>query len=370
MSGRVDDCLVVGGGLVGASLAYGMHRHGATVTLLDEGDIAIRASRGNFGLILVQSKGHGLPVYADWTRQSRLLWPEFAETLLQETGVDVQLRTTGGYWFGFSDEEVEQRKTMLQPLADAAGVPFEILSPSELRERLPRLGPQVVGGSFCPLDAHVNPLRLLKALHTGLVTGGVNVVNGVTVDAMTWKDGVFSISAGAKVFRARRLVLGAGLGNRRLAPMVGLYAPVVPNRGQILVTERLQPFLPCMTNKMRQTEEGSVQLGSSEEDVGFNDLTTLPVMQAIATKAVRTFPFLKDVNLVRSWAALRVMTPDGFPIYEESETCPGAFVVTCHSGVTLAAIHSMRVSAWVLGKGPHPNEAGAFASGRFRGGEQ
>lgn len=362
---QVADCLVVGGGLVGASLAYGAMRKGARVTLLDEGDMAVRASRGNFGLVLVQGKGDGLPVYAAWTRQSRQLWPEFAQLLLNETGVDVQLRTTGGYWFGFTDEEVAQRQRMLQPLAELGGVPFEMLSHDDLKARLPQIGPEVVGGSFCALDAHVNPLRLLLALHTGLAAGGVKVVNGAPVASITWREGVFEAEAGGKTYRARRVVLGAGLGNRRLAPMVGLHAPVVPSRGQILVTERLQPFLPCLTNKMRQTEEGSVQLGSTEEDVGFNDFTTLTAMKALARRAIMTFPFMANVNLVRSWAALRVMTPDGFPIYEESTTCPGAYLVTCHSGVTLAAMHSMRISTWILGQGGHPDQTGSFSASRF-----
>jgi glycine/D-amino acid oxidase-like deaminating enzyme len=62
---------------------------------------------------------------------------------------------------------------------------------------------------------------------------------------------------------------------------------------------------------------------------------------------VRSFPALGDVKLVRAWGALRVMSPDGFPIYQQSATCPGAYVVTCHSGVTLAAAHALRVAPWI-----------------------
>jgi len=81
-------------------------------------------------------------------------------------------------------------------------------------------------------------------------------------------------------------------------------------------------------------------------------------------RAVRQFPLLKDVQLVRTWAALRVYSPDSFPIYEASPRYPGAFVVTCHSGVTLAAAHAMRIAPWVAG-GAMPDELPAFAGGRF-----
>lgn len=365
MSEAIVDCLVIGGGLVGASIAYGAAKSGADTLLLDEGDAALRASRGNFGLIWVQGKGDGQPVYAAWTRQARLLWPDFAATLLADTGVDVQLRPTGGYWFGFSDEEVEQRQAMLQPLSDQGGVPFEMLSYSDLKARVPSIGPAVTGGSFCPLDAHVNPLRLLHALHKGLAASGARLINGAPVQQLVGENGIFTATVGATTYRARRVVLAAGLGNRKLAPMLDLHAPVVPNRGQILVTERLKPFLSSATNKARQTEEGSVQLGSTEEDVGVDDRTTLPAMKALAKKGVMTFPLLANAKLVRAWGALRVMTPDSFPIYEESARYPGAFVVTCHSGVTLSALHSLRVSAWIMGREANPDTAGAFSSSRF-----
>jgi glycine/D-amino acid oxidase-like deaminating enzyme len=78
---------------------------------------------------------------------------------------------------------------------------------------------------------------------------------------------------------------------------------------------------------------------------------------------------LQNVRLVRMWAALRVYSPDGFPIYNESEAHPGAFVVTCHSGVTLAAAHAMRIAPWVMGA-PMPDELPTFSARRFESAEQ
>ena len=359
------DCMVVGGGLVGVSLAYGMALAGGRVVVIDEGDDAIRASRGNFGLVLVQSKGYGLPSYARWTLQSAALWPGFARQLEHATGIDLQLRQNGGYWFGFSDAEVEDRVRVLSALRSDAGIPFETLAPDELRARLPGIGPAVVGGTFCPLDGHVNPLLLLRALYTLLPRHGIELINGAPVRELAPCDGFFVARAGGRSVRARRVVLAAGLGNRALGAAVGLNVPVVPNRGQILVTERLKPFLHCMTNKIRQTMDGTVQLGSTEENVGLDDRNTEQGMRELARRAVATFPRLARARVVRAWAALRVMTPDGFPIYQESATCPGAFVITCHSGVTLAAAHACRVAPWIIGKAPRPEGTEDFTALRF-----
>jgi glycine/D-amino acid oxidase-like deaminating enzyme len=160
------------------------------------------------------------------------------------------------------------------------------------------------------------------------------------------------------------VVLAAGLGNRDLAPMVGLNAPVRPNRGQILVSERMQPFLRHPSLYVRQTDEGVVQIGDTHEDVGFDDGTSLEKLAGIAQRAVRCFPVLANVNVVRTWGALRVLTPDGFPIYQASNDCQGAFVVTCHSGITLASMHAGPLVNWIRG-GDTPTDIRTFKSERF-----
>ncbi len=81
-------------------------------------------------------------------------------------------------------------------------------------------------------------------------------------------------------------------------------------------------------------------LGDSQEDVGFDISQKADVMMAIARRAVRSFPWLRELQIVRAWAALRVMPLDGLPIYDQSERFPGAFTANCHSGVTLAGAHA------------------------------
>jgi glycine/D-amino acid oxidase-like deaminating enzyme len=162
------------------------------------------------------------------------------------------------------------------------------------------------------------------------------------------------VRAGGKEYVASRVVLAAGLGNRDLAPLVGLEAPIRPNRGQILVTERMQQFLRRPTQLVRQTGEGTVQIGDSQEDVGMDDGTSTAQLARIADRACRLFPVLKSANVVRAWGALRVMTRDGFPIYQASVECPGAFLVTCHSGITLASNHAGAIADWIHGDAEPP----------------
>ena len=360
------DTIVVGGGVVGLSLAYGLARAGERVVLLDEGDDAFRAARGNFGLVWVQGKGLGRPAYARWTLKAAASWPAFAAELRERTGIDVELSQPGGLTMCLDDNELAERAAQLQRLRDEVGpdYPYDVLDGDAVRRMLPQTGPAVVGAVHCAADGHTSPLRLLRALLQAFEDLGGHYVPGGRVEAIAHRAGGFELSAGGRTHASSRLVLAAGLGNRTLAPLVGLSAPVTPNRGQILVTERLQPFLTHPTLYVRQTGEGVIQIGDSKEDVGFDDGTTLAQLSRIAARAAKCFPLLEGVNIVRTWGALRVMSPDGFPIYQASAQCPGAFVVTCHSGITLAPQHAGPLVDWIRG-GEEPQETRGFKAERF-----
>lgn len=363
---RDIDTLVVGGGVVGMSIAYGMARAGDRVCVLDGEDDALRASRGNFGLVWVQNKGLGRTPYAQWTMQSARTWQALATELQELTGTDVELQQPGGLSMNFDEKTLQASSAKLDALGRELGItyPYEVLGADRLRQITPGIGPDVVGAIYCPLDGHVSPLRTLRALvHAYQLRGGQRIA-GATVDRIEYRGGEFHVHAGDRSWTAGRVVLAAGLANRELAPLVGLSAPVRPVRGQLLVTERMQPFLHHPCHFVRQTGEGTVQIGDSKEEVGMDDGTTMPEMARIAARAVRCFPILASANIVRTWGALRVMTPDGYPIYQESAQCPGAFVVTCHSGITLAPAHAGPLVDWMR-TGTEPAEIRGFKAERF-----
>ena len=181
------DVAIVGGGLLGSAIAWGLGRLGQSVAVLDEGDITKRASRANFALVWVQSKGLGMPAYTGWTVRASQAWPRLAAELKDETGLDVALQQNGGFHLTLGEAEFAQR----------------------------------------------------------------------------------------------------------------------------------------------------------------------------------TFPHLARLNVVRTWAGIRVMPRDGFPIYDQSETHPGAFVACCHSGVTLAPNHAFDIARMVKRGALETELVEAFSARRF-----
>src|SRR5437016_10242430 len=118
---RQFDAIVIGGGLVGTAIGYGLARAGLKAAILDEGDIAYRASRGNFGLVWVQSKGLGAPHYQRWTRASAETWPALAAELQQRTGIDVGLEQNGGLQLCLGDDEFAGRRRVMEQMQREAG---------------------------------------------------------------------------------------------------------------------------------------------------------------------------------------------------------------------------------------------------------
>lgn len=357
---------VIGGGVVGLSVAWGLLKRGRRVVVLDGDDGSFRASRGNFGLVWVQSKGMNQPRYAQWSQYSASIWAEFAQELAHNTGYNVPLEQKGGYDFHFSEESLYQTVEKYEKLKDQLGgdYPFEVLGHNALKKEEPHIGPKVVGAILHHQDGHANPLKLLQALAADVRRMGAQVLVSRLVTDVEHRDGFRLTCQDGTVISAAKVILSAGLGAAQLGAKFGFKAPVRPQRGQVLITEKLPKIINRPSLIARQVDEGGIQIGATNEEVGFNDQVTQSGLSGLAADAVAAYPILGKAQLVRSWGALRVLSPDGLPIYQESKEMKGAYLVTCHSGITLAAAHAQSLPDWIEHSAAAPNLE-VFSEDRF-----
>ena len=311
----------------------------------------------------MQGKGKGAPAYQRLTRQSSDLWPGFLEELRHHAGgMRVDFERRGGLAFCLGDQEFAQRKSLIaaleaerladDPADDPAGFPAadagdtEMISRADLQGLVPDLplGNRVSGASFCASDGHVNPLQLLAALHAAIRHLGGKIRHGQPVQAIRPEAGGFAVQTPEGIWRGAQVVIAAGIASGALGRQVGLAVPIRAQRGQILVTQRAAPMLPLPCSGLRQTAEGTIMIGATKEEVGADVSATIRASAWLARKTVEISPALARLQLVRHWSGLRIMSPDGNPVYAQSADFPGAFVTTCHSGVTLAAVHAARLA--------------------------
>lgn len=358
--------IVVGGGIVGGALAYGIARHGRRVVLLDGADNDLRAARANFGLVWVQGKGADAPEYSHLSRQSSELWPEFRQELSAISEVGVDYSRPGGIIFCLGENEYTNREAInLRLHNQAPEVGAQMVGREELERMLPAvsLGREVVGASYCALDGHVNPLQLLAALHRAIMALGGVVRYRNSVSEIAPVPGGFVVSGPNKTLGSEQVIVAAGLETPKLVAPLGLTIGLRPDRGQLLVTERLAPILPFPASGLRQTADGTVMVGATKEaekDRG----VTVSSATTLAHRATRIIPALASVRLVRQWSGFRVNPPDGVPIYAESTRHPGLFATVCHSGVTLAAAHALLVAPAIV-DGHLSQKFSDFSNGRF-----
>jgi glycine/D-amino acid oxidase-like deaminating enzyme len=361
------DYAIIGGGVVGLSVAWGLLKKGRKIIMLDGDDGSFRASRGNFGLVWVQSKGLNQPRYAQWSQTSAALWSDFANELSDTTGKGLGLEQKGGYDLHFSEESLERTVSKYNELKDKLGgnYPFEVLGHNALRREEPAIGPKVVGAILHHQDGHANPLQLLRALAQDTRRLGGTILTGKQVIDVEKPAQTFIITcADGTRLEADKAILSAGLGAMTLGPKMGFKAPIRPQRGQVLITEKLPKMINRPSLIARQVDEGGIQIGATNEEVDFDDHVTQPGLSSLAAQAIAAYPDLARAQLVRSWGALRVLSPDGLPIYQESPTMSGAYLVTCHSGITLAAAHARHLPDWLEGHAEAPNLE-MFSEDRF-----
>lgn len=355
----MEEYVIIGGGVVGMSVAYGLQKLGRQVLVLDEGDSSLRASRGNFGLVWVQGKGGvKAPHYAKWSQRSASLWQSLTDELQQQTRIDLHLQQNGGFEYHTDEQSLQENIEEYNAIKQAVGgdYPFEVLNHHQLKAEEPAIGNKVIGAILHHQDGHVNPLFLLRSLYTAFQKLGGRLQNDDKVIAIKPNSNGFQIqTTKGKQIQSRKVLLCAGLGASEFTKALGFKAEVSPLRGQNLVTEKLPRFMNRPSGVVRQVNEGGVQIGDSKEHVGFDDGNTLAVAAKMAKQAVDLFPILAKARMVRHWGALRIMSKDGLPIYTESETCPGAFLITCHSGITLAAAHALLLPLWLEGKDNAPS---------------
>jgi glycine/D-amino acid oxidase-like deaminating enzyme len=360
------DVVVVGAGMVGAACALYAARAGLDVTLVDRGPVAGGTTGAGEGNLLVSDKEPGPELRL--ALHSLCLWAELAE----EFGTAIEYEPKGGVVVASRPAELTAL-TDLAATQRAAGVEAVTVDAERLTELEPHLAPGLAGGVFYPQDAQVMPAlaaaHLVRASGARLLTG--TTVTGVlhTVDGV-----VCGVRTDRGDLHAPAVVNAAGTWGGELAALAGVRLPVLPRRGFVLVTEPLPRYAvrhkvyaadyvadvasdsaALQTSPVvESTAAGPVLIGASRERVGFDRSFSLPVVRALSAGAVRLFPFLSGVRVMRTYVGFRPYLPDHLPAIGADPRAPGLLHACGHegAGIGLAPATGQLIAQVLAGKQP------------------
>ena len=326
------DAVVIGAGVVGSSVAFQMAEAGLGVVLLESGFPGCGTSRATQA---------GIGVYPKKPRPNlelNMKGGELYPLLVARLDRDVELRMNGVLNVALTDKELATMTAFVAKQRETPGYEARMLSGDEAREMEPALSPEVVGAAFCPLDGQVNPFRYIQALTAGVARFGGQVKTGVEVLGIrSTAQHVWRVSTPQGDLESRWVVDCAGVRAPEIGRMVGIDIPIVPNKGHVLVTEAIPPLITRRISGptlIRQTVQGNMLLGQSEELVGFDRVEDPSALAAQARIARRLLPSLANRKIIRSFVGLRPWPPDGMPIIGGVPGLPGFLIAVGHSGIT------------------------------------
>ncbi len=352
---RTWDVIIIGGGIIGLSLAIALRKRGATVLIVERGEPGREASHAAGGMLvdcLLETPAALQPLAAASAR----MYPEFAYELEIESGMKIDLRDQGTIWFP-SGEHLHH--------AQASGFP-----PASLTELEPSLAEtNLHRPAFYLKERSVDPRALSKAAWHAAKHRGVDFSSGDEVTAVTITDGrTTGVTTTKTAFRAAKVVNCAGAWSGQIGPH---RFPTRPVKGQMLCL--IMPSPTFLKHVIRAPEayliprsDGRLLVGATVEEAGFDKRTDIPTIQRLHRAALALVPELRHAKILEDWAGLRPGTPDALPILGETAT-PGYYVATGHfrDGILLAPITAEVMTAVIEGRTSEYNLT-AFSAARFQ----
>lgn len=382
------DVLVIGGGIIGTSVAYYLAKEGIEVLLIEKDGLGDGTSSACDGFLYLQTKTPGIQL--DLAFESTKMY----SILSNELDYEVYYEKPGGLCLIETVEQLDFIKTIVEK-QKKNGLDVEIIDGREARKLEPTLSERVIAAAHCPLDASVNPLYATLGYAQAAERLGTTIWKQTPATGIIVKDGrVESVMTPKGEIRAKWVVNACGVWAPEIGRLIGLDIPIKPRRGVTLVTESLAPTFKKLLFDARytaikhnpklaenstdpglamgvgltieQTENGNALIGNSREFVGFNRQTSFNVTKAIASYASKFVPFLKDVHVIRTFAGLRPFTSDGKAILGPVKGVEGFLMAAGHEGdgVCLAPITGRLISEFIrTGKSSFPLEM--FSLSRF-----
>jgi glycine oxidase len=369
---ETTDVIIIGGGVIGLAIARALALRGVRdVLLIERNTLGGESSAAAAGMLAPQAEANRAHEFFYLTCRSRDLYPEFASALLDETGIDIELETTGTLYLAFTEHDAAELERRYE-WQTKAGLPLEKLSAAAVRDLESSISEDVRGALKFPLDTQVENRRLISALASANEKLGVRLETGTAVTSLTIKrDRVAGIETSRGFIATDSVVIAGGAWSSLLVSDKALPNPrIKPVRGQMLCLEANPRIARHVIYSPRgylvPRRDGRLLAGSTTEQAGFEKRVTAAGIHSILSAALEISPRIASLPMLDSWAGLRPRAADTLPVLGPCAEIAGLFYATGHyrNGILLAPVTGELIAAAIVDK-TFPAALNIFSPDRF-----
>ncbi len=351
----MHDVVIIGGGVIGLTLACDLAGEGIAVAILDQGPLGRESSWAGAGILPPGNPEGAETPEACLRAASHILWPALSKLLHDETGIDNGFRCCGGLEVRLGGESDALRDEIA--LWRREGVAVDPLTSQSLRQCEAALNPAVTSAYRLPEMGQVRNPRHLKGLVALALKRGATLVPGTPVYGFDRHgEKIVAVETSAGRHAGGKFVVATGAWSGRLLDEAGCSAAVRPVRGQIVLLTAQPSLIRHVINVgpryLVPRGDGRVLVGATEEAVGFDKQTTAEGAGGLIRFALELVPALARAGFERAWAGLRPQSADGLPYLGCCPQAENLFIATGHfrSGLQLSPITGRLMTQLLLGR--------------------
>jgi glycine oxidase len=312
------DVIIVGGGVIGCSIAWRLAQAGLKVTVFERGRVGCEASRAAAGMLSPQGESQTPGPFFDLCLRSRAMYRSFAEELNDASGIDVEYKDEGTLFVVLQGEDDEEKTTWAAWQLEA-GLPLEHVSADDLRKIEPAVTESAARAIFLPQEHQVENRRVMDALEVAMKRAGVELIEGAEVMALaTGQSRVTGVVLPGRRLDAGAVIVAAGTWSSRLLEPLGLNVKVTPARGQMIAVKAgaipIKRVLHSSSVYVVPRRDGRILIGATVEQAGFRKAVTVRAVRHLLSAAVELAPSLGELEVVEMWSGLRPDAIDHLPI--------------------------------------------------------